>query len=417
MADSPNQNKSAESVSLKHISKGVVAFAGSNSEAPFIEFPADDYVVDEYDKCNINNIVMGEERLSASENKSELYIANPTVVGYGIDSLFNITDMKEWSIRCSSCGEFVFLDFFKHVVRQIGNNEYLLLDEEWDEGTERDIYVVCDKCNKPLNRFVDGEWVNFNKSFKSGYHISKLFSTNVSVFEIVDRFNRGLANDSIMQRFYNGDLGMAYTAPGAKITSTILDACKGIYHMPYYGISEDLKDKFVVMGADIGTKIHVRISEITKDDKYVAKYIGTVDDYDGIRDLYHEFSVKCGVVDAQPEVRLSKKIVATLKMMFMCYYGTIKRELIDPRYKIVTVDRTSTLDVVKEAIILQKLVLPINADSMPEYYEHMQNLTRLHDEEKDKYDWVKSGPDHFFHAEAYSLLARKLYMMILSRGQ
>lgn len=417
LGESPSQRKSAESVSLKHISKGVVAYAGSNSPAPFIEFPADDYVVDELDECDSSNIIMGEERLSHSEDKSELYIGNPTVIGIGIDDTFNSTDMKEWCIPCSNCGHHIFPDFFKHVVNEIGNNEYILLDEEWDENLSRDIFIYCDKCGKPFNRFVDGEWVKFNNSLKSGYHISKLFSTNVTIAEIVEKFKRGLVNDEVLQRFYNGDLGLAYTAPGAKITSDLINSCKKNYNMPLYGNSEGLKDKVVVMGVDVGVKLHIRINEITQDGQIVARYIGSVNDFDDIKNLYYEFHVKCGVVDAQPETRLSKRMVASFKMMFMCYYGVVKRELVDPRYKIVTVDRTMLLDSVKEMFLYKTIQLPQNINTIPEYCDHLQALTRLYDENKETYKWVQSGPDHFFHAEAYALLAKRLFSMIISRGK
>lgn len=418
LREAPDINKAASSVSLKHISGGTVAFAGSNTPAPFAEFPADILIVDEYDLCDLSHVIMGEERLSHSDFRHELYISNPTITDYGIESLFKDTNQQEWENKCCNCNKYVRMDFFKNVVREIDVATYALLDTEWDESCGRDIHVICDKCNKPMDRFTDGEWIENNFSYrKSGYHIHKLFSSNASIINIVDRFNRGLSNDEIMQRVYNADFGRGYTAPGAKITSELLNNCIKDFHLPPNGNNTNVSDKLVVMGIDVGTRLHVRINEVKPDHSRIPLYIGIVNNYDDIVELHRNFNVKLGVIDAQPETRFSKKVVATLSGMFMCFYGDVKRDIIDPKYRIITVDRTSSLDAIKEMLILHTINLPKNVASIPEYYSHMQSLTRVYNEASGKYRWIGDNPDHFFHAENYALIAQRLMIMLMGRGK
>ena len=95
----------------------------------------------------------------------------------------------------------------------------------------------------------------------------------------------------------------------------------------------------------------------------------------------------------------------------------VKRDIIDPRHRIITVDRTSSLDAIKEMLILRTINLPKNVASIPEYYDHMQSLTRVYNEASGEYRWVGDNPDHFFHAENYALIAQRLMIMLMGRGK
>jgi len=408
--------KFSESSSLKHIGTGAIAFVGSNSPVAFIEYPADDLIVDELDQCHQGNLSMAVERLSASEHKKQFYISNPTYEDFGIDNEFKKSDMKKWFIKCG-CGNWINPDFFSHVLRKVDESTYILLDKEWTRESGKDIRMVCDKCHKPFNRFSNGFWIKENnRSLISGYHISKLFSSNVTVLEIVDRFEEGLKNDSKLERFYNGDLGLPFTSSGSKITKSMLDECRDNYVMP------DSSDGPSVMGIDVGSKLHVRISEIINNGssrKLRAVYIGAVDTEEDVRDLYNLYNVRIGVIDSLPETRLSKKI-CLLRGMFRCFYSeTLKKDSLDPKNKILTVRRTPHLDAVKEAIMDRTIILPGNAgtlkplmpDGQSEYYSHMTASIRVFETEKQRYKWVEgSKADHFFHAEAYHLLALKILL-------
>jgi phage terminase large subunit GpA-like protein len=113
------EKKFAESVSMKQFGKGVIAFVGSNTAVAFTSFAADDVIIDELDRCNRENIVMAPERQSASLDKTNVSVSNPTFLKLGIDYEFRKSDEKWWNIK-APCGHWVQPDFFKHVVRQVG---------------------------------------------------------------------------------------------------------------------------------------------------------------------------------------------------------------------------------------------------------------------------------------------------------
>jgi hypothetical protein len=393
--------RASESMSLKHVGLGGVAFIGSNSAASFTSYAADDVVIDELDQCDQRNLQMAPERLSASPDPRILRVSNPTIEGVGIDEEYARSDKRKWYIK-HDCGEWLHPDFFQHVVRQDGD-DWIVLDSEWDRDSDRDIRLICDKCGKPFDRFAPGEWVATGSGNRVGYHISKMFSTNTTVAELLDRFDKGLTNDTALQRFYNGDLGLAFTAEGAKISRSMIEQCVGDYRM------EDIEPGACVMGVDVGKLLHIRVNEVLDDGTLRAVYIGTGRTYTDIRTVYRQYKVRAGVIDANPERRLSKKVCATMPGMWMCFYGKIKRETYDARNKILTVPRTPALDAVKEQVMLQKILYPKNVMSIEGFVDQMTAATRVWKEDQEEYVWDEgSKDDHYMHAESYSLLGKRL---------
>lgn len=397
----------SKSMTLKHFGDGAIAFVGSNSAAVFGEFPADTLIVDELDFCDQANIEMGWERLSASESKRQIKISNPTIEGFGIDAEFKDSTQHRWHIKCDHCGNWLNPDFFKHVGELVDEGLFRVFDEEGYLDPGSDARLVCDKCGKPVDRRKSGEWVAANPTHpKHGYHISKLFSTNVSLKEIIDRYDRGLANDEIMTRVWNADFGLGYSSSGAKISQSILMDNIDDYAMaPSTGYS--------IAGVDVGKKLHVRISELLTDGRLRSVYIGTANELSDLAQLVKQYNVRVGVIDALPETRLSRRVAAQFPYWFMAYYGHVKKDVINPKDKIVTLNRTAAMDAVKEAQVMGWIRLPRNAASLPEYFDHMMAPTRILDRDKDEYIWTEgSQPDHFFHAEVYMLVAKKILSMV-----
>lgn len=397
------------SVSLKHFGRGSTAFVGSNSAVPFTEFPADWLIIDELDRCDQKNIEMGIERMSASQNRRQIKVSNPTISNFGIDVEYKDSDRKIWTNSCDLCGHEFQQDFFVNVLDEVGDDTYVVIDRDYDGSNS--IRAICRKCGQPYDRFALGTWIPERPHAHSGYHISKMFAGTVTMNEMVDRFNKGLTNDTIMQRFYNADLGLAYVAKGSKIDTLMLDECIHDYLMP-----TGLKSGIAIMGADVGKKeIFVRINEVLVNGKLRAVYIGIVHDEPEVAELYRRYRVRVGVIDAGPEYRMSIRLSKKLKGMFVCYFGGEKTEAVVYEKKEITVPRTPSLDAVKEMIMLKNLALPANARSIPDYYDQMTASTRVFDEEKERYTWDEgNAADHFFLAECYCLLARRVMIQAIS---
>lgn len=420
-----NQHKQAESVSLKHFVNGTIAFVGSNASSAFTEFPADDIIIDELDQCNQENLPMAESRLSNSIRPTRIKVANPTLENYGIDAEWMKSDQKRWFIQCSSCNKWIHPDFYNHVIRPGEEpGEYVIRDEEWEPGLSRDIYPICEHCKKPFERFAPGEWRAGNTASEiSGYHISKMFSTNVSLRDLVSNFEEGLVNDTKMQVFCNYDLGIAYTSKGAKIDYSMLDECVGDF-----AFLDSVPEGRCFMGIDVGHRMHVTIGQKIDDRKIKLVYAGTVENEEDVFELARKYKADLGVIDALPETRMSKKICSRLKYFFMIYYTATKSMQVDAKKKIITVDRTVCLDEVKEKILLREYMFPRNIRQMApmvlqngievsEFYQNMTSSTRLFDSKKEKYDWVHSEPDHYFHSLNYMTIASKIAAQLTRRRQ
>lgn len=397
---------------LKQFNDGIINFIGSNAIAGFTEFVAHTVIMDEIDQCNIDNLEMAIERQSSIKDKKMIKVSNPTIKGFAIDFEYSKSDKKIWQIPCSNCGEWITPDFFKHVLKEVDKNEYIIQDQKWDRLSSRDIFPICHHCKKPYERYAKGEWVKReNKSSVSGYMISKMFSTMVTLRELVDRFNEGLINDRIMERFYNGDLGQAFVSSGAKITIEMLDEC--VCDFP---LETSCKES-CVMGCDVGNVLNVVIGKILHEEVMKVKiiYVNELRTKEDIIDLFKRFNIILGVIDSKPEGRLSRGLAATIKQMWMIDYLTESpRDTIDIQRKMYKVDRTTSLDGVKESILTKRLLLPKNAKSIKEFYSQIMASTRVWKENKlslkeGRYVWVEGGePDHYFHAINYMMIAKKI---------
>ena len=401
--------KLAESTSMKQFGSGTIVFSGSNTPIAFVSFPADKCIVDELDECAQEYIPMLEERQSASTDKSTIKVGNPTILNYGIDYEYGKSDRKQWWIKHrkedGGCGKWISPDFFTHIIRQEDGHN-IILDSDWDKISAPGPLPICQHCGKSFNRFQEGEWRATEISDVSGYHVSKMFSTQVTTKELVDRFAEGLANDTIMQRFYNGDLGLAFIAKGSKIDDMMIEGCICDYTMP-----DSSEGVLTVMGADVGTRIHVVINQVLEGGRRRSLFIGDVREEEDVVELYKKYNCRYGVIDALPETRVSKRLSQRFKGMFMCVYTTTLRDSVD-QYKYLHVERTQAIDEVKEAFINQTLELPANIKSHPEFCDHVKSSTRVFDESRQTYKWVEASADHLLHAMVYALKAEKLIKLV-----
>jgi len=401
--------KNIDSASMKAFN-GIINYVGSNSQANFAEFVASVVIVDEKDFCNQANLVMAKERQAKQqmEDRYTIEVSNPTILDYGIDISYNESDKKRWFNQCD-CGHKFFIDFFKHIVRK-ENYEYIVIDKDFDFESERDCNIICDKCGRPVDRFGKGEWVVEKKSQISGYHYTQFFTSPTPIRDQLSNFNRGLSNDRELQRFYNAVLGEAYTAEGAKINRSMFEIGD------YYQLTESRNP--CIAGIDVGNILHTVIGEMLPDKKVRIIKVLELKNFQDVLDIHRQYNIICGVVDSRPEARLSRQIVATFKGWFMCDYLTeSNKDVIDATRRIIKVDRTTSLDSVKEAILLKDVIFP---KDLPEYFnEHLEASTRIWQEKENhleggRYIWVEGNkPDHCFHSLNYLNLCKKL--LLLSR--
>ena len=418
------KRRQSESMTLKHFGNGAIAFIGSNSPVGFTEYPADIAIEDEVDECDPANLEMVPERLAASDLRWRLRVGNPTIPDSPLDEAFKYGCRYRWHLTCE-CGNKFNPDFFKHVVEDLGDGRFRVIDEEWEENSAQDCRIICDRCGKPVDRKGEGEWVAEDQALESlgrhSYHFSKLFTGTVTIAEIIDRLERGTRDPAALVRFWNGDLGLPYMPKGANIDAEALNACREEYAMPAKG-----EGGLNLCGIDVGTKFHVWIARLANFEagaRLKSLYIGTVSNLREIMELLARYRVGCGVIDAMPETRIARMITTRHPGMFACYYaansGLSKHDLLQK--KVVTVDRTASIDQAKEAVESKFLMLPRDADNIPDLYAQVSASVRVFDEkanqERGAWKWQEgSKPDHYLHALNYLVIARGLASQVQKRG-
>lgn len=407
------------STSMKSFGDGIINFIGSNSPSGFTEFVANTVIMDEMDRCNQENLAMAVERQSQQTEKYMIKNSNPTIEGFAIDEEYNNSDMKVWLVDCDHCGHEFEFDFFKNIVRQIDDKDYVLRDKDFEWGSDRDIKVLCEKCDREVDRFKRGRWASRRKSNVSGYTISKIFSTKVTVREIVGRFMKGLKDETTLERFYNGDLGLAYSSSGAKVLPQVLDQCIRDFSRL------DRCGQACIMGVDVGTNLNVvigRLKETDEGQKIEIVFLGELRDESQIYDLHRLFNIVCSVFDSRPETRMVRRILANVKQAWMADYLTgSTSDGYNVDVKRYSTDRTTSMDGVKEAIMTEYVLLPRDAKSVKGFYEQMTAPTRVWQPisrngvatNEGRYVWTEGGrPDHYYHAMNYMLMAKKLITVL-----
>ena len=389
--------------SLKDIGLGVINFAGSGSEVPFTEIPADWFIVDEADKCEPKTLEMGKERLGHSSDPHEIYVGNPTFVGSFLDNKYEESTKSRWNIH-ADCGHWIQADFFKHVVDRVDESLFVIRDKDFDLESGRDVRMICDICGKPVDRFGIGEYVAEKRSHISGKHISRMVSGTGQLLELVNNFDAGLANDIKMQRFYNSDLGESFTSEGAKITKESLDQLICDYVMP-----ESSKGPCVA-GIDVGSLLHIHICEVdTMKTVFLGEINGGVEE---VLDIFRTYSVAFFVIDSMPETRLSRKLVNSWPGCDCNVNATTREFNFNKQTMTVSQIRTAFLDNVKEYVMLKNFMLPKNIRTFPNYYDQMTASVRVWNEDKEVFTWEHGTvPDHYMFATGYMLLAKRLFMM------
>jgi len=388
---------------MKEICGTNVVFASSNVRTDFYEFPANWITIDEYDLCVQENLIYAVDRLGAdAEGGRTRKFGNPTIAGSGIDKQFINSDQKFWFVRCNKCTHPQVLSWFGHFV---------------DDGTPPKLKnkqgnPICEKCGKPFDRTGQGEWVaKYPDNPISGYAISKLFADRRSgaVNPILDMFSAYVdaqGNATMLQRFWNNDLGEPYEAEGSKITDAMLAACATGSPFP-------ANAKADIGGCDVGGVHHLHASKVV-DGKRVKVFAGTVSGFPELERVVRDLEISVGVIDAMPETHSTREFCRNNPGWIACYYNDLSKKKGKPDYKerTIVVGRTETLDASYQDYAMGKVVLPVAFRSIDggDFLAQMTAPTRIYDEAKNKFVWDEgSRPDHHRHADNYEKIASGLY--------
>lgn len=375
---------------------------------------------DEIDLSPMDMIGLFQSRLQNSDMKMTQSFSTPTFLDYGINRGYQLTDQREYFVKCQSCNHHQIPIFDFHFLK-IPN--FTLEVEKITDLTSGhisnmnldDIMVVCEKCQRPLDLTNPDtrEWVAAypGRTAARGYKVRPFSTSRIAPGYIFSSLMKYQQQDFI-RGFYNTVLGEPFTESSAQIQRKEIEDC-----MAANGTPPDLsKDKPVFLGLDMGQICHLTLHTLDEDDNPVFilfEQIPVFQLYERLNDLRKIYGIVQGCADRYPYTPTVDALRDDTggQMMPVAYGG---RGYIAPhRDELGNIDyynanRTAALDRVRSVITNNQVVLAGYGAYRETVITHLRDMVRDEQPEKEP-EWKKlNGNDHFFHSMALSLLARRV---------
>lgn len=387
---------------MKGVGIGVVVFRGSESKRGLDSVDVDHLVFDEYDTLEHKNIPDAEMRVSSPLSPGLIRrIGVPSVPDWGISKLYDESDQRKWHVKCSHCGEWQELDFFKNV------------------DMARAIRV-CASCSGNIEADIpNGEWVAlFPDRDVRGYHMARLIIPGANIADMIKKSRKRTPSERLV--FFNKHLGLPYAPAEGRLSKEAIAAAQREFVMgdalAYTG------SNMVTMGVDVASvrDLNVRISEHISEDTKKALFIGQIESFDDLANLMDRFKVSMAAIDHLPDGRLSRGFAEKFpgRVYLVSYDGTPHPKdsqvlKVDEEMRHARVRRTEAIDAMADMIRQQKNLLPLD---LPEHYvEQMQSLVRVSEQDelgKRVVAYRRMGPaDDYAHCETYDVVATELWWL------
>lgn len=368
-----------DSKSLKQVGDRFIYFAGAFSESAAIMKSADILILDELDRMkNMNIVNMFDSRLQhAFDGKKpgmRWRLSNPSYVGFGVDGLWNDSDMRYWFVECHHCHYKAYIDFNKEVMMEKDNQVYYSHYVDQD----RQLYA-CGKCSKELsnNDRRNGEWIAKKPGVhRHGYWISQMMAPWVSAKRILEQ-----KEESSIDFFYNFVLGKAYTPTDMIVDRAAILRATAPSNIPKSNVS-------IGVDQDAGGCYYVCL---TPQGVFAHGYVDSWEKIEHLKLMYNAVVV----CDPNPYQAMPKQMAGKYSDWYLCYFKSLDG-LSSVQWKdteqIVYADRTRIIDIVANEIINAKLLFREHAHALEDMIAHWENIYRTTVENEDgkvKSVWVK----------------------------
>jgi len=395
--------RGTDSTEIKRVGRAILYLRGAKStqkvegykrEAHQLRsIPVDKVVYDEEDLMDPAMVFLALQRMSDSQIKEEVHIANPTIPDFGVDKKYSESNQKIWVITCNKCNRDCCLELdFPECVKY---------------NKDGKAYRACIKCGAELNP-SEGQWVaRVPSSEIDGYWWSQLNSLQMDPGYILKVFENP-PNGNI-QEVYNSILGMAYIAAENRLTPNDVFAC---CREPLLASRDDGP---CGMGVDVGKNLHVVVGKRIDGQRKRIVYVGEVGDFSDIQDLCKRFNVRSVAIDAYPETRKARDLQRSLsgvQVTLVVYMDRIRTgEKIDEVSGMLTLARTEICDTTYHNITRGMYLLPRRNPKIEEYAQQLSNTAKVLEEDERRgtkvYRYKKLAADHYFHATNYFELASR----------
>ncbi len=413
-------------INLKQAAGVSLYIRGSRGDSNLKSIPVSTLILDELDEMDQKQIWLALERLSGHIEKSVWAISTPTIPKYGIHRLFQQGTQEHWIFKCPHCSrrtEFIWPDCIE------------IRGESVEDPDCKESFLKCRECKKQLKQsekpefLSTGKWVSDVKDHDPdhrSFYINQLNSFTVSPEDLVRAYFRGLADESAAHEFNNSKLGLPYIGEGAQLNDVLIDQnIKGYTKQdprPSQG-----GDRLITMGVDQGNKNYISVMEwfidtpgrdlnVVASGKLIWEGTRLGSEYEELDKLMYEWQINHCVIDADPEINEARRFARRFPgSVTLSRYreGQVGKEITiqedELRTPIATVDRTNWIDATLGRFYSQRIDLP--RDVSREYREHLKNIVRTYIKDtlgNPQARYVKTGPDHFAHAQTYAEIALPL---------
>lgn len=259
-------NPDLNSMKLKQIRNSFIYFR-SSSKPGALEGLANDYLIlDEYDRVPQAAEASALEGMSSSPYKITNRFSTPSINDVGIHKLFKQSDQNYYMHKCPHCNYYNKMSFEPYVpeapVEKRGN--VLTVNPQGVDLSAKTVVdgsfqYVCQKCGRPLDRWMTGEWVPMytdrakNNQGTRGYYISQMNAVWISL----DDLKRKELTAESKQLFYNYVIGEPFI--DAKMTVNKSDIMNHI--RPDLNKQPENRQgyAFVSVGVDFGNQHSITI--------------------------------------------------------------------------------------------------------------------------------------------------------------
>ena len=395
--------RETDAANIKKIWNSYLYLRGMQSRIGMKSAPSDFNIYDEYDEAPPKAIDMAQERMGHSEIGESLFLSNPTLPDYGIDKLFQDTDMRYWFLKCTKCNEYTdMVGTFPDCLQTVRGGK---------------VIRACVKCGAELDPSI-GQWVAKRPSVteRRGRQFSQLFSQSKTTTP--DQILHTFHTTNNLTSFYNLKIGIAYVESQNRLSKQEVFDCCGDGGM----LSESEEGCF--MGVDQGSNLHVtigrrhekRFAEVV----YIAEHKGNVTDdkadesgWKELDSLMNRFKINRCVVDGLPNKKFARNFAERFPgRVFLSYYNEYQRGSYkwSDKEMMVTANRTETLDASHNEIATCNILLPRRGfDVIDEFATHLHNVAKklMEDEESgsQQYVYFKLGVNHYRFAYSHMVMA------------
>lgn len=382
---------------------------------------ADMVVNDEVDLTDQSILALFQSRLQGSDYRIAHRFSTPTHTDFGIDQTFKITDQMEYMLKCSHCNHRQIPDFDKKFVHLpgLGDKEFEEIDQSMIDSGTIDLSTAsirCEHCGGLLNLgdHANREWVAKypQRKDRRGYRVRPFSTERLDVRYIINQlFEYKRLN--FIRGWYNTVLGRSYTGGDQRLTDADIErAFTGdmFKRPPIPGLP-------AWIGIDMGATCHIVVGQGYDVNSIQVREFITVPAARLVEELQRicaEYRVVAGSCDRHPYTPTAEaaRDVTYGRVLPNEYRGQKEINLIkDAAGEVLYMqsNRTMLLDEVSRVVRLGRIKFSGYGTQKSVIFEHLKDMVRNEEPEKEA-EWKKlNGNDHYFHALGFMLSAVKLH--------